>query len=65
MKILPQGESVILLIFNMIERGGIHGKMGCIIELKPKQNALSISCEIVLILIFEVVGNKGGGLSLI
>ena len=34
--------------------------MGRIIELKLKQNALSISCEIVLILIFEVVSNKGG-----
>jgi len=59
-KILPRGESVSLLILSIIERDNIYGKMGRIIELKLKQNALSISLQIALILIFEVIGNKGG-----
>ena len=37
----------------------MHGKMGQITKLKPKQNALSISLEINLILIFEVVRSRG------
>jgi hypothetical protein len=51
---------VILSILSMVKRGGMHGKIGCMTKSNPEQNALSISLETDLILIFEVVGSRGG-----